>query len=236
MDRREAQRLLGVDDDADLAALKRRFRILARDLHPDRGGDPAAFHDVRIAFALLRDELAPAEGAPRRPLVGRGRPSRTDGVPGGHRPTVASLGPDAHALGRRLDTDRTVRLSSRAPGSFLNRLAASLDTAATSSLRVTVAADDATGTPPAARIELTARSRAARRAVTGLDVMRLRAAEWSRRRGDAILLLHAAPRPRPEDELGIELLTAAAVVELLEALSWPLAQWADEPPVHGDVR
>ena len=231
MDRREAQRLLGVADDADLAALKRRFRILARDLHPDRGGDPVAFRDVRLAFAVLRDELALAERAPRRPLVGRGRPSRTDGASSGHRPTLASLDRDAHALGRRLASERTVRLSSRAPGSLLNRLAASLDTAATSSLHVTVAADDATGAPPAARIELTARTRAARRAVTGLDVLQLRAAEWSRRRGDAILLLHAAPRPRPEDELGVELLAAAAVVELLGELSWPLAQWADEPPV-----
>ena len=232
MDRREAQRLLGVGDDADLAVLKHRFRILARDLHPDRGGDPAAFRDVRLAFALLRDELALADGAARRPLVGRGRPSRTDGASGAHRPTVSPLDPDVHVLGGRLATERSVRLSSRAPGSFLNRLAASLDAAATSSLHVTVAPDDADVTPSAARIELTARTRAARRAVTGLDVTRLRAAEWSRRRGDAIVLLHAAPRPRSEDGLTIELLTAAAVVELLGVLAWPLAQWADEPLVR----
>lgn len=229
MDRREAQRLLGVTDDADLGVLKRRFRILARDLHPDRGGDPAAFRDVRLAFALLRDELAVTEGVPRRPPIGRGRPSRTDGVSAARRTSAASLDPETYALGGRLGTERSVRLVSRAPGSLANRFAASLDAAATSSLRIIVAADAATGTPPSAHIELAARTRTARRVVSGLDVTLLRTAEWSRRRGDAIVLLHATPRVRPDSDVAIDLLAASAVVELLEALSWPLAQWADEP-------
>jgi len=229
VDRHEAQRFLGVSDDADLVTLKRRFRVLARELHPDHGGDPAAFRDVHRAFALLRDDLPVEDGAPRAPRVGRGRPSRTEDTGDVRRAMDELLDAEALALAGRLDADRGLRLTSRAPGARGNRLATSLDAAATSSLHVVVGPAARDDDPASCRIELTARPRASRRAVTALDLRRLRVAAWTRSRGDAITVLHAALRVRTGDVTSIELLAAGAVSELLGALAWPLEQWTSEP-------
>lgn len=225
MDRREACTILGVAEDVDLVTLKRRFRTLARDHHPDRGGDPDRFLELRRAFALLRDELDTDGPRHHRPLVARGRPSREvvrEASPLGVDP--AELDEDARRLARRLGSDRSSHYASRAPGARTNRLATSLAAASTSGLHVALVP------PSGARIVLTARSRAARRAVTALDVTRLRGASWSRRRGDAITVLHATLREPSEDAAAAS--TAAAVTELLDALSWPLREWIVDRTVH----
>ncbi|WP_420455553.1 J domain-containing protein [Rubrivirga sp.] len=60
---RDPFRVLSLTYDADLDDVRRAFRRLARETHPDRGGSAEAFHHVRAAYAVLTDDL---EGARRR--------------------------------------------------------------------------------------------------------------------------------------------------------------------------
>jgi DnaJ-class molecular chaperone with C-terminal Zn finger domain len=48
---------LGLDRDADAAAIKRAYRRLAKTAHPDGGGDISAFETVTAAYDLLRDPV-----------------------------------------------------------------------------------------------------------------------------------------------------------------------------------
>ncbi|MEX3566670.1 DnaJ domain-containing protein, partial [Micrococcus endophyticus] len=52
---RTAYEVLGVDRDADDAAVRRAYRAAARRTHPDAGGDPAAFRAVSRAWQVLGD-------------------------------------------------------------------------------------------------------------------------------------------------------------------------------------
>jgi len=65
---------LGLDRSADIAQVKRSFRRLAHDLHPDRGGDGSRFAELSRAYQVL---LAHHEPRPAPPRVSQGRPSRT---------------------------------------------------------------------------------------------------------------------------------------------------------------
>jgi hypothetical protein len=73
-------------------------------------------------------------------------------------------------------------------------------------------------------IELSTRGRRMRRAVTALDPTALSCASWMRRRGDAVTVMAAELGTSARSESGARL-AAAATVELLDALSWPLAHW-----------
>jgi hypothetical protein len=228
MDRRTALETLGLDGETDAARLKQRFRVLARDLHPDRGGDPAAFRALTSAYELLRTELD-GTSALTRPLVARGRPSRSDDA------TMALLQLDELALdvhGKRLaqhiGSAGSCRYVSRAPGSVLNRLARSLALGTPSSLTVTLRADLGTGTgtvPVAAavaHVRLSGQARAARRALARLDLTTVGGPPWSRHRGDAITSLEAELRPPDAHRV------AAAVTLLLTALRWPMSEWSPD--------
>lgn len=78
--RREALRLLGLEDPVDRAEVIRAFRRLARQHHPDRGGDPETFRALAIARdVLLADALAGRDsdpGSTSRVVVMRQRPAR----------------------------------------------------------------------------------------------------------------------------------------------------------------
>jgi curved DNA-binding protein CbpA len=50
--------LLGVPRDASPAAIKSAFRKKAKDSHPDLGGDPEAFHLLKLAYDVLSDDEA----------------------------------------------------------------------------------------------------------------------------------------------------------------------------------
>ncbi len=70
---RDPFRVLSLPYDADPDDVRRAFRRLARRTHPDRGGSAAAFHEVRLAYGALVDDLdgarhrwRPAPAAPRR--------------------------------------------------------------------------------------------------------------------------------------------------------------------------
>ena len=49
-------KILGVDPTAELPHIKRAFQLLAKELHPDRGGDEAKAKDINLAWAILRDD------------------------------------------------------------------------------------------------------------------------------------------------------------------------------------
>lgn len=49
--------LLGVDPDASPAEIKSAYRGMARNLHPDTGGDPDQFHRLRRAYETLIDPV-----------------------------------------------------------------------------------------------------------------------------------------------------------------------------------
>jgi molecular chaperone DnaJ len=80
---------LGVAKDADAATIKKAYRALARDLHPDKNPDNAAaearFKDVSEAYDVLSDAKRRAEYDEARRLFGSGgfRPGAGGGFPGG---------------------------------------------------------------------------------------------------------------------------------------------------------
>ena len=53
----EAYEILGLEPGADLAAVRRAYRERAKETHPDLGGDPATFIEVREAYERLRERL-----------------------------------------------------------------------------------------------------------------------------------------------------------------------------------
>jgi hypothetical protein len=52
----DAYRVLGVTRDATAEDIKRAYRKLAREHHPDHGGDPEAFRQIRDAYHVLGDD------------------------------------------------------------------------------------------------------------------------------------------------------------------------------------
>src|SRR5690348_1084611 len=78
---------LGVPQDADAAAIKKAYRKLARDLHPDKNpGNAQAetrFKEVSEAYDVLSDEKRRAEYDEARRLFGAGGAGARAGFPGG---------------------------------------------------------------------------------------------------------------------------------------------------------
>jgi molecular chaperone DnaJ len=69
--------LLGIDADADVAALRRAWRRLAQQWHPDRAGPgaTATFQQLAAAYAVLSDPVARAAYDRRRRTAARGSPA-----------------------------------------------------------------------------------------------------------------------------------------------------------------
>jgi molecular chaperone DnaJ len=78
---------LGVAQDADAAAIKRAYRQLARDLHPDKNPGnadaEARFKEVSEAYDVLSDPKRRAEYDEARRLFGSGGAGARAGFPGG---------------------------------------------------------------------------------------------------------------------------------------------------------
>jgi hypothetical protein len=234
--REEALRLLELDAapgvPLDPDAAKRAYRTLARTHHPDRGGDAATFHRLRLAYERL---VADDAGDPVL-VVARGRPSRrTAASTSGSEP--ADLGsvtweqplPDVRA---HLERDTVavwlaqphaapvvpLLATSRAPGSRWNAIAVHLSPDLTARLRIVPARDDRHREVVA--IEVTAGTRRARRA---LDRVPLEGG-WVRKRTSSSTTLRATLLPHPDRRA-----TAVHVTDrlegLLERLDWPLSSW-----------
>ncbi|MEX2550658.1 MAG: J domain-containing protein [Nitriliruptoraceae bacterium] len=228
--RQEAARLLGVTLPCGDGQLKRAYRRLAREHHPDRGGDARHFHELQRAYERLV-----ADGD-RAPGVSRGRPSRTPAT-APHAPSaddLAALDLDAEHAGEPgpLDPDRFATLlasphpgavhpllaSSRSPGSRLNRAAGLLAAELTSTLEVQPTTDDRGR--DVVVVEVTGASRRARRALEAASLD----GTWVRRRRSTTTQLRAEippARDRRETAAGV----AARTTRLLDALGWPLREW-----------
>lgn len=234
--REEAARALGVAVTADPDACKRAYRRLAREHHPDVGGDPDRFHLLQRAYERL---VADHDG-PQPPVVARGTPSRppVSFVDETEVADLASIDWDIQVPeGQlRLDRDRVATwlaggpdaamvhpliATSRAPRSRLNRAAHLLAPELTSRIRIADASDDRH--QPIVAIEVVAGSRRARRA---LDRAALQGG-WVRTRRSSTTLLRATLAPSTDRRA-----TAVRVTErlagLLDQLDWPLPAWTLE--------
>jgi hypothetical protein len=229
MTREQALRMLQLPSTADPATVKRAYRRLVREHHPDLGGDPGTFHALQRAFErLAADELAPA-----RPRVARGRPSRPHhGFDAPVDVTSVAWDTPVPAPRDRLDRDRLavwlardhaaplhpLHAASRAPGSRLNGVAPMLAGDLSSTLSVLPAVDDRG--VAIVSIELRGSTRRARRA---LDRVRLEGA-WLRHRGSNTTVLTSSVAPAP-DRPAMAVRVTDRVAGLLDALSWPLPEW-----------
>jgi DnaJ domain len=76
MDGRRARIVLGVDNDASSAEIRRAFRARALVDHPDRGGDRVSFELVVLAFETLQhvDVSHDLRVRPVRPMLPGTRP------------------------------------------------------------------------------------------------------------------------------------------------------------------
>lgn len=230
--RAQALRVLALASDADADDIKRAYRRLAREHHPDLGGDPEVFHELQRAFERLADD----DTAPRAPRVSRGRPSRptptTTVEPEAWDPNridweVLTPGPGTRLTRDRLAVAlldpltpqlRAVAATSRAPGSRLNPLAPHLASNTTSELRI-FPADDDRGRP-VLTVELRAWSRRGRRALQAAALQ----GRWARIRGSSSTLLRTHLVPAG-DHRATAVRAVARTEELLERLEWGLDAW-----------
>ena len=49
----QALQILELPADAELSAVKQRYRRLVREFHPDKGGDANRFREIREAYEIL---------------------------------------------------------------------------------------------------------------------------------------------------------------------------------------
>jgi len=230
--REQALRVLALASTADATEVKRAYRRLAREHHPDHGGDPELFHELQQAFECLLD----SDAEPRQPSVARGRPSRPpaptpDGTdttdhasidwavptptPGTRlsRDLLASalLAPDGTAVGE-------ITATSHSPGSRLNAVAPHLAGHMTCTLRLFPDRDDRGR--PVLTIEVRAWNRRGRRALQQAPT----SGHWARIRGSSSILLRSDLAPGADPRAAI-VRAVDRTVALLDGLGWGLADW-----------
>jgi hypothetical protein len=229
--REEAARVLQLPLTAPTGEVKQAYRRLAREHHPDRGGDPDRFQHLQRAYERLADP-----DTPRTPPVARGRPSTP--------PTAFDAQPDRVDLGgvdweldlpagdlrldrERLavwlasDTDRLIHpieATSRAPRSKLNRVAHVLAAELTSTVRIAEVTDDRR--LPVVAVDVAGATRRARRALDTVDLD----GGWVRTRRSTTTQLRSTLLPS-HDRRATALRAVDRLEPLLELLGWPLASW-----------
>lgn len=251
--REEAARILGVTVAADEATCKRAYRRLARDHHPDHGGDPATFHTLQAAFERLAAEAA----GPPRPVVSRGKPSTPPvsfadatahpevdtldwqmPLPDGRLTLERDLlarwlaGTDEAGLARPRATAALVTplvATSRSPGSRLNRAAHLLATELTSRLQVGTRADDRGRAMVEAQV--VAASRRGRKVLEAAAVTD----GWVRRRRPSTTSLTITLVPSG-DRRATALRVADHLDRLLARVGWDLEDWIVDRPATAALR
>jgi curved DNA-binding protein CbpA len=94
--------VLGVDADADEAAIKRAYRERVKDAHPDQGGSPEAFQRVRAAYEAIKAGEYDAEIPPAAPTADE----ETDGDDEATDETETLEGPTVEYLNYEVLEDR----------------------------------------------------------------------------------------------------------------------------------
>lgn len=239
MDHEEALDVLGLRGPADAGEVKQAYRRLARELHPDAGGDADAFHRVRQAFELLGD------GTPVR--IGPAPQEHTAGVeerwwdaPGAwHDKPVDRRGvaldhsaPDATVTRADLDLVASLlhapsseapvhplRLVSRAPGSWLHGIIAWLQPDLLAGCTIAPATD---GPRPGHDVVATLHSAAGRGRRTLAEATPPDG--WTRSRGSESVRLHRRLRPC-HDPADTAVRLARVVAAALDDIGWPLQDW-----------
>lgn len=232
LSREEALRVLALATTADVHDVKRAYRRLARQHHPDLGGDPEVFQELQQAYERLADD-APT---PRPPKMARGRPSRprptfTDGPPPAD-VTSIDWSVQQPATGARLDRDRfaaalyqrdgdhvaSMTATSRSPGSRFNAFAPHLAGTMTCDLRVSPDTDDRGRA--VVSVEVRAWNRRSRRVLERAELL----GHWARIRGSSSTLLRTSLVPAREPRATV-VRTVDRTEELLDRLDWPLPAW-----------
>ena len=230
LSRGQALRILALGSTAGREDVKRAYRQLAREHHPDHGGDPDRFQQVTRAFERLVADDTPA----REPQVARGRPSRSAYVAPAPAPDLQTIDWDTTIpeIGDTLSRDglavllaagRThplapVAATSRSPGSRLNRFAPHL--AGNSTAELTIVPDRDDRQRPVAAVQVRAWSRKGRKVLDQAQLL----GRWSRIRGSSSTLLRATFPPALERRVTAAI-AVALTQELLHELAWDLTTW-----------
>lgn len=234
MDEQEALDVLGLRPPVDAATVKRAYRRLARELHPDAGGDAGAFLRVQQAYEVVRrgSDLGPAPQQRVASVDDRwwdaGSAWHTDPVDRAGIDLDRPL-PDADAL--RADVGllasllvgeepvRPVQLHSRAPGSRLHRVITWLqpDLLATTTIGP---ATDGRRAGHDVRVEVSSAAGRGRRLLAAATPP----GSWTLARGSDTVRLRRDLRPS-KDPRDTAVRVAREVDTALEAVAWPLGEW-----------
>lgn len=236
MDEQEARAVLGLPPSADHAAAKRAYRRLARELHPDAGGDADAFHRVRAAYEVVGSGTSAPSGPAPQARAASVDERWWDAGSVWHDAPVDRVGvrldvepPDEPAV--RADLDllasllhgeepvRPVVLHSRSPGSRLHRVVQWLQPDLLAQLHVGPARE---GRRPGHDVLAEVRSAGGRgrrlladaRPPTG----------WTTSRGSETVRCGRRLRPcRAPGDTAVRV--AREVAAALDDLGWPLGEW-----------
>lgn len=225
-----ARSLMGISQRAGEDDIRRRYHLLARDLHPDGGGDVDEFRELQQAYAVLLATRGgaptPADGADRaaahRAELDRQRREReripvvdVDGVDWS-RPLPATPAPlDEQLLAVAVFVGRAVAVS-RGPRALLNRLAPSLDDSLVARVELAVPrTDGTTGQRVAA---------SGRRGRLLMDDLRGRHG-WHVVRRSSDLVIASRSVPVTGDRRVDALRHVHFAVEALDTMRWPLRTW-----------
>lgn len=237
----EAVRILGLRAPVDAAAVKRAYRELAREHHPDRGGDAGTFHRIQAAYEVLRGTLpdlgqppAPSAPATTASVADRWWESPTRWHEGAVDTSAVDWTTELPAsTPYPLDPDRlavllaaapsgpvaTVTARSRAPGSWLHRVIGWLQHDLLAELRIAPAADQGLRDHDV-EVRLSFRSLKARRIINDASLPQ----GWIKHRGSSSTTVRRVLHPSVARE-ATATRVAGLVTELTDAAGWPLDDW-----------
>lgn len=238
LSRSDALRILGLGPSADISAVKRAYRRLAREVHPDVGGDPDRFLELQHAYQRLlatrrRSDRAVARGSRPQSADWAEPPTRrfSDDLVDTTRidwgtpiPDRAVLRADAEYLSVLLAAPgpgpvHPVTARSRGPRSPMNRLIRFLDPDLTATWRIGSARERGL-TGHDVELRLRVWSRSARRRVDRQGVP----TGWTIQRGSSSATLARTLHPSRERR-ATAVRSVASLCALLEAIDWPLDSW-----------